>query len=148
MRPYGYSIFCDDIRNEPGGKLSFIGCYNAVMFSARKFPLVLSKFCIHFHIFSPATQPYRSVVARCYVPGEHGPVAEEPIEVPGLLEQQNLLSGLPKDVEALPYIVVASSLVFSPLQIAEPGLIHIRAVINGGPDELHLGSLQVMPAPS
>jgi hypothetical protein len=36
--------------------------------------------------------------------------------------------------------------VFSPLEIREPGMIHIRVVINGGPDELHLGSLQVMSA--
>jgi len=32
MNRYGYSIFCDDIRNEAGGKLSFIGCYNGVIF--------------------------------------------------------------------------------------------------------------------
>lgn len=146
MRRYGYSIFCDDIRNEAGGKLSFIGCYNAVMLTTQKFPLVLSKFCIHFHVFSPATQPYKSVTARCYVPGEREPVAQEPIEVPGMAEQRSLLESLPKDCSAPPYIVVASSLVFSPLEIREPGLIHVRVVVNGEPDELHLGSLQVAPA--
>jgi hypothetical protein len=66
--------------------------------------------------------------------------------VPGLLDQQNLLDSLPKNVTVPPYIVVASSLVFAPLEIREPGMIHIRVVINGGPDELHLGSLQVMSA--
>ena len=45
MRRYGYSIFCDDIRSEAGGKLSFIGCYNAVMMTTQRFPLVLPKFC-------------------------------------------------------------------------------------------------------
>ena len=148
MRRYGYSIFCDDIRSEAGGKLSFIGCYYAVMMSAQKFPLTLPKFCIHFHVFSPATEPYTSVTARCYVPGEQEPIAEEPIEVPGLLDQQRLLDSLPKNITVPPYIVVASSLVFSPLEIREPGMIHIRVVINGGPDELHLGSLQVMSAQS
>jgi hypothetical protein len=44
MERYGYSIFCDDIRNEPGGKLSFVGCYNAVMLTAPRFPIVLPKF--------------------------------------------------------------------------------------------------------
>lgn len=53
MERYGYCIFCDDIRNEPGGKLSFIGCYNAVMFVGREFPLALPKFCVHFYVFSP-----------------------------------------------------------------------------------------------
>jgi hypothetical protein len=146
MNRYGYSIFCDEIRNEAGGKLSFVGCYNAVMFTTSKFPLTLPKFCVHFHIFSPATQPYESVLARCYLPGETKPVAEESIAVPGLREQQALLESLPKDGSAPPYIVVAASLVFSPLEISEPGLIHVRAYINGGPDELHLGSLQVQSA--
>jgi len=148
MMRYGYSIFCDDIRNEAGGKLTFVGCYNAMMFTTATFPLVLPKFCIHFHVFSPATQPYTSVVARCYVPGEDHPVAEEPIEVPGLEAQQNLLANLPKNGGAPPYIVVAASLVFEPLEIPKPGMIHVRAEINGAPDELHLGSLQVTPAGS
>ena len=148
MRRYGYAIFCDDIRDEPGGKLSFIGCYNAVMLTRRTFPLVLSKFCVHFHISSPATQPYKSVMARCYVPDEPEPIADEPIDVSGLAEQQNLLDSLPKNVTVPPYIVVASSLVFSPLEIRKPGLIHIRALINDGPEELHLGSLQVLSASS
>lgn len=142
MERYGYSIFCDDIRNESGGKLSFVGCYNAVMFTPPRFPLVLPKLCIHFHIFSPATQPYTSVVARCYLPGEAEPVAEEPIEVPGLEDQKQLVDNLPKHV-APPFIVVAASLVFEPLELSAPGLIHVRAVINNAPSELHLGSLQV-----
>jgi hypothetical protein len=146
MRRYGHALFCDDIRSEAGGKLSFIGCYNAVMMTTQKFPLVLSKFCIHFHVFSPATEPYTSVKARCYVPGESDPIADETIAVPSLIDQQGLLDGLPKNVAAPPYIVVASSLVFAPLELSEPGLIHIRLLINGGPDELHLGSLQVIAA--
>jgi hypothetical protein len=38
MRRYGYSIFCDDIRSEAGGKLSFIGCYNAIMMTDAAVP--------------------------------------------------------------------------------------------------------------
>ena len=143
---YGYSIFCDDIRNEPGGKLSFIGCYNAVMFTSPAFPLILPKFCIHFHVFSPATQPYESVLSRCYVPGRTDPVAEEAVEVPRLQDQMSLLANLPKNGGAPPYIVVAASLVFEPFEIPEPGMIHIRTLINGGPGELHVGSLTVTPA--
>jgi hypothetical protein len=142
MERYGYTIFCDDIRNEPGGKLSFVGCYNAVMFISRRFPLSLPKFCMHFHIFSPATQPYRSVVARCYLPGEDDPIAEEKIDVPPLRDQEDLLKGLPKE-SLIPFIVVASSLIFTPLEISQPGLIHVRAVINGGPGELHIGTLKI-----
>jgi hypothetical protein len=87
MDQYGYSIFCDDIRNEPGGKLSFIGCYNGVIFISGQFPLVLPKLCVHTHIFSPASRPFGSIVVRCYLPGDEKPFSEEPIETPEHGEQ-------------------------------------------------------------
>lgn len=145
---YGYTIFCDDIRNEAGDKLTFVGCYNAVMFVAPKFPMVLPKFCVHLNVFSPATMPYKSVYARCYVPGEREPIANEPIEVPSLKDQRDLLASLPKNTGAPPFIVVSASLVFQPLEITQPGMIDARVLINGGPGELHLGSLKVAPAGS
>jgi len=85
------------------------------------------------------------VLARCYLPGEAAPIAEEPIAVPGLRDQQDLIDKLPKDGTPPPFIVVAASLVFEPLELSQPGLIHVRAVINSGPSELHLGSLQIVP---
>ena len=146
MERYGYSIFCDEIRNEVGGKLSFVGCYNAVMFTAQAFPVTLPKFCIHLHVFSPVTQPYESFLSRCYVPGRADPAAEEAIAVPSLQDQMGLLAELPKNGGAAPCIVVAASLVFTPFEIPEPGVIRIRALINGGPGELQVGSLTVAPA--
>jgi len=146
MKPYGYSIFCDDIRGEAGGKLSFIGCYNAALYVSPTFPIILPKFCVHMHIFSPATHPYVSVMARCYIPGQSTPIADEPIDVPSLSDQQALLLNLPKNNGVPPYIVVAASLVFAPLELSEPGIINVRALINEGPEELHLGSLTVAEA--
>src|ERR1700761_8771536 len=94
MNRFGYSIFCDDIRNEPGGKLSFIGCYNGVIFVPPEFPLVLPKFCVHVHILSPATEPYESIVVRCYAPGQDKPLVEEPIEPPQRDQQADLVANL------------------------------------------------------
>ena len=143
MERYGYTIFCDDIRAEDGGKLSFIGCYNAAMFTSSAFPIKLTKLCVHMHIFSRPSRPYMSVMARCYLPGETTPVADEAIDVPSLADQEALLASLPNDGKNHPYIVVAASLVFAPLEIIKPGSMDIRALINGGPDELHLGSLMI-----
>jgi hypothetical protein len=39
------AIYCDDIRNELGAKLSFIGVYSGEMYFP-SFPIVLAKFCI------------------------------------------------------------------------------------------------------
>jgi hypothetical protein len=140
---FGFSIFCDDIRAEPGGKLSFIGCYNGVIFVPPRFPYVLNKFCIHLHIYSPATQPYSSIVARCYGPGQDEPLVEEPIEPPSKEEQTALIAHLEKHPEAPLYIKAGTSLIFSPLRILAPGLLRVRASIDHAEAEIPLGSLRI-----
>src|SRR5271163_2805705 len=147
MRRFGYSIFCDDIRNELGGKLSFIGCYNGVIFVPPKFPVVLTRFCIHIHIYSPATQPYSSIVAKCYAPGDDKPLVEEPIEPPKMEEQLALVAHLEKDPAPPLYIVAGTSLIFSPLRISSPGLLRVRAVVDGAEEEVLLGSLRIESRP-
>jgi hypothetical protein len=146
MERFGYSIFCDDIRNEVGGKLSFIGCYNAIMFVSGEFPLTLPKFCIHMHILSMASRPFRSIVARCYVPNEPEPILEDTIHTPETEEQIALLETLERTVKEPRYIAASASLILAPLHIQAPGLIRARAVIDGGAEELKLGSLRIEPA--
>ena len=113
MDRYGYSIFCDDIRNEAGGKLSFIGCYNGVIFISESFPLVLPKLCVHVHILSPASRPFRSITVRCYLPGDDKPFSEEPIETPEYHDQTELVAHLKTDTGAPLFIVAATSLIFA-----------------------------------
>jgi hypothetical protein len=145
MDRYGYSIFCDDIRNEAGGKLSFIGCYNGVIFIADPFPLVLPKLCVHVHILSPASRPFNSIVVRCYLPGDDKPFSEEPIETPQRHDQAELVANLKTDTGAPLFIVAATSLIFGPLKLRGPGLMRVRAVIDDD-HELRLGSLRIEQA--
>ena len=147
MTRFGHSIFCDDIRNEVGGKLSFIGCYNGVIFVPPEFPLVIPRFCIHLQIFSPAQKPYSSIVARCYAPSVDAPILEMPVETPEQHEQQALLAGLEKERSAPLYIVAATSLIFTPLRILSTGLLRVRAMIDGENEELRLGSIRVEVRP-
>jgi hypothetical protein len=143
MYRFGYSIFCDDIRNEAGGKLSFIGCYNGVIFISSIFPVVLPRLCVHVHIVSPGSQPFSSILVRCYAPGGDKPFVEETIEPPRQEEQIQLVAHLVPDADAPRYIVAGASLIFEPLQLDGPGLIRVRAVIDGETKELQLGSLRV-----
>ncbi len=143
MNRFGHSIFCDDIRNEPGGKLSFIGCYNGVIFVPPEFPFVLPRFCIQIHIFSPAAQPFSSIVVRCYAPGEDRPIFEEPIEPPSKDAQVDLVAGFEKEQAAPLYIVAGTSLIFAPLHIRTLGLIRVRALVDDADDEVRLGSLRI-----
>lgn len=142
MDRYGYSIFCDDIRNEAGGKLSFIGCYNGVMFISGQFPLLLPKLCVHTHIFSPASKPFSSIVVRCYLPGDDTPFSEEAIETPRRSAQSELVANLKTNTDAPLFIVAATSLIFTPLELRSSGLLRVRALIDAE-QELRLGSLRI-----
>jgi hypothetical protein len=142
MNRYGYSIFCDDIRNEPGGKLSFVGCYNGVIFISGNFPLVLPKLCVHTHILSPASQPFSSIVVQCYLPGDEKPFFEEPIETPEHHDQTQLVANLKTDTSAPLFIVAATSLIFTPLELRNAGLMRVRAIVNSD-QEIRLGSLRI-----
>jgi hypothetical protein len=144
MGRYGYSIFCDDIRNEVGGKLTFVGCYNAVMFVSSGFPLDLPKFCIHIHILSPVSRPYLSIETRCYVPGEVEPVFQGAITPPEVEHQIELVPDIQGNFSAPRYIAATASIILSPLRIRSPGLIRVRAALDGETDELNLGSLRIV----
>src|SRR5262249_159168 len=45
---YGYTIFCDDIRVEVGGKLTYVGGFQGVMTVHMPFPATLPRFAMHF----------------------------------------------------------------------------------------------------
>ncbi|WP_158808180.1 hypothetical protein [Beijerinckia sp. L45] len=146
MERFGHSIFCDDIRNEAGGKLSFLGCYNGTMFVPATFPYMLPRFCVHVQIFSQAALLYKSLVVRCYAPGDTV-LVEEPIQPPQVDEQMELVAHMSAEYDAPRYIVAGTSLIFSPLRIDGPGLLRVRAIVDGDRRELRLGSLRIEVKP-
>lgn len=145
MNGYGYSIFCDDIRNEPGGKLSFIGCYNGVIFISGRFPLVLPKLCAYTHIVLPASQPVSSIVIRCYLPGDEKPVFEEPVDPSQQFDQPELIADMKTD-DGGPLFIVAAGLILAPLELRSAGRMRIQATFNTG-QEIMLGSLRIEQRP-
>jgi hypothetical protein len=136
---YGYCIFCDDIRTEVGDKLSFIGVYNGVLLLP-EFPFTLAKLCAHVNLVTPTSEPYRSIILDCRAPGEDLPLLQQGLDA-GQLEEQHDLAMREGLGPAQPDIVVGASLMFSPLRLRRPGLLTIRAVIDGEPVEI--SSLQI-----
>lgn len=57
------TLFCDDIRHEVGGKLSFIGVYSGGLF-VPAFPATLPKLCLSVKIVTPADEPLRELSLR------------------------------------------------------------------------------------
>jgi len=58
-----HAIFCDDMRQEMGNKLSFMGCYQGEMF-VPFVPLTLPKFCVSVTVVTPVVRPFRALTIR------------------------------------------------------------------------------------
>ena len=57
------TLFCDDIRHEVNGKLSYIGVYAGTLL-ASAFPATLPKFCVSITILTPADEPLQALTLR------------------------------------------------------------------------------------
>ncbi|EPH6960523.1 DUF6941 family protein [Pseudomonas aeruginosa] len=57
MSRYVSTLFCDDIRNEIGGKVSYIGTYASTLY-VKKFPATLPKLAIYLKATAPADDPF------------------------------------------------------------------------------------------
>lgn len=58
-----HAIFCDDIRQEVGNKVSFMGCYQGELF-VPGIPVVLPKLCVQVTISTTLERPIQSLTVR------------------------------------------------------------------------------------
>lgn len=150
---FGFTIFCDDIRDEIGGKHSFIGTYSGRLFVHGDFPLAIPKFGFGIS-YAQRREVFDPIVEiRIYLPGDSD---EQPSIQTGLSEQdmrsgaseaQTRLDSIPDAIGR--YIVLRHNLVLAPLVISQAGMIKVRAV--RGDTLVRIGSLQIhrasLPAP-
>ena len=59
------TIYCDDVREELGGKVSYIGVYKSALV-VNDFPALLPKFFVLVNVQAPATDPIHSLVVSIY----------------------------------------------------------------------------------
>jgi len=142
----GYTIFCDDIRDEIGGKTTFVGVYKGVMLVHDDFPIIIPKFGLAIRYQEKLGACSEQINLKVFVPGNEGDVAV----VEGVLPMDDVRQMPPPpitDADAEPsYIEVASNIIFTPLVFPRPGLIKVRAFC--GEEVIRLGSLQILKAPT
>jgi hypothetical protein len=150
---YGHTIFCDDIRREEGGKITFIGTYAAHLYVHGSFPLILPKFGVWIQYNQRRESLIKPVRFYIFLPGDKDDQPSIIIEVPeeGTIEAVEksgyLKRELSLDDKINPtYVGSGASSVFSPFIILQPGLIKVRAV--RGEKLVRLGGLAVLPAPA
>src|SRR5260221_12989855 len=71
IEPTGFTIFCDDIREEVNGKVSLIGCYGAdLRILGNQFPILLPKLGFHITVRVPSDGPNLPLKIMIYFPGQ------------------------------------------------------------------------------
>jgi hypothetical protein len=113
------TIFCDDIRHEIDGKISYIGAYNGVLFVSN-FPATLPKLCLSVIALTPSGKPFTKLKMR---------VLHNDAEMfTGELDE-NQLSEITGSISANgsedAWLSLQSFVVFSPFTIEAPGKIRV-----------------------
>jgi hypothetical protein len=146
----GDTIFCDDIRQEVGGKISFMGCYPGTIFLHAPFPFTFPKFCFYITLVQRREVLDPNIEIRVYLPGDAEDAPSLRVEgaetSSGAVAEQTA-----KEVEGLPLSdqrVVAAhiALTATPLVFKEAGILNVRAVRQG--ELIRLGARRIVLAPN
>lgn len=126
MNRHVQTIFCDDIRHELGGKLSYIGVYSGHLF-VPTFPVTLPKLCLSLSVITPASQPFQKLELRIFKDDEQ--IAEGILEEAHLSEMIEATADESGNSAADERVQVLNALfMFSPFQIDGPCRLRVRAV--------------------
>ncbi|MBI3439005.1 MAG: hypothetical protein HY054_10255 [Proteobacteria bacterium] len=73
--PWGYTLFCDDVREEITGKYSLIGVYRQDLIIQGTLPAKLSKLCLVVNYVQPANAPKLPLTLKVFLPGVETPIS-------------------------------------------------------------------------
>jgi hypothetical protein len=137
--PRGFSIFCDDIREETNNKFSYIGVYNGVLVTHAPFPFTLSKFCIAVAYMQSPDDEVRPLKLKLLMDrkGEKSVVVLE-----GDIDAEPFEQLAPPDpLFSDPMRGANLNIVLSPLTFDQECVLKVRAYY--GDEEIKLGALLV-----
>jgi hypothetical protein len=147
---YGYTIFCDDVRQEINAKVSLIGVLPPVISVHGPFPFQAQKLCmaVYFYeahklalarehevplvVFGPG-QTIDNPAMSAIVPRAPKEILEEALKGPMYISDETL------------YSIAITILWASPFLIQEPGWVRVRAIY--GDEIIKLGSLRFDQGP-
>jgi hypothetical protein len=135
---FGFSVFCDDIRVEEGGKISLIGVYQEVMHIHGEFPFVLAKLGIMTKYYERKGTRTGPLELRVFLPGDHG---DKPSMV-GAFPIEELRNPPPGQMGE--FAIVQLRVIISPFVVKEAGHIKVRAYCDD--DILRMGALKIEKA--
>lgn len=145
----GFATFCDDIRQEVGGKITLVGCYTGEMTVHGEAPATLAKLGFQARLVFPAQIAPKKIDVRVdFVPGDET-LFEATLNIPEGEHKKALGRVEPDGTGDEAQFVLIQHTILSPLEIPREGRIRVRAVVDG--ETVKLGSLRIRfdaPAPA
>jgi len=136
--PSGSVVFCDDIRQEVGGKVSFIGVYGGDMILNAPLPASVLSLCLAISYVERLGESSEPVELRIYFPGDDKdkPTRRARIPIEQMREEATAAS-----IAKGTLLVARVMARISPALIRQEGDISAHAY--RGDDEVELGALEV-----
>lgn len=134
--PFGFTIFCDDLRQEVGGKVSMIGVYSETMIFESAAPAVLARLVLATTYVEPRGFDELPVSLRVVAPGHAEPILMAPVLPAG---PRTVMSALetPDAAEIPNYMLARFTIPLMNLFLPEPGRLGVEyvrgdSVVRGG----------------
>lgn len=135
---YGTTIFCEDIRDEIGGKKTYVGVFGTDLIIKGALPAIIPQFALAITLLEPIPSATGPLNLKIYLPGAAGDEVAMDIDLP--VERSTAKSDQDIDPTA-EFVGALLSFKISPLVITNEGYIRVRAYKEGR--EIRLGSLKV-----
>lgn len=139
MKRYAHAIYCDDIRNEIGGKMTLVGIYSGQLLAAAV-PCTLPKLCLVLTLSTAKDEPFKSISIT-------GKFSENEVFRMELAEEQieeiRAQAGPPKP-DARHYSMQLMA-ILSPFQLEHAGKLSLEVLADG--ERLECAGLEMAEAP-
>jgi hypothetical protein len=138
FEPFMWATFCDDVRQEVGNKLSYLGVYGPNLV-VQSFPTTLVKLCCVLSVRLPLSSAPQQVVFRL--------LRDEEVLFEATLSQSDIkdpAATVPTDGADSHALTISSVAQLVGFPITQRCFLRARAIVNG--KELHGGALELLAA--
>lgn len=143
FEPHGFTLFCDDLREETTGLTTYVGVYGDVMYVTGQPPFLIKGLALAVHLLYAQGDDFKALTINVTFPGQTDPNVNFPIDPSNLIPPPGLENIGDPLTHPRSHIVV--KLAFSPLPVDTFGRLRVSAQWDG--TFIPLGSLAIVPHP-
>ena len=140
--PSGYTIFCDDLRQEVSGKVTIVGAYSGGMQIVAEGPISLPRFAAMVLLWTDPAAPRKGLVLKLMFETDDGEI-EEVFSADFSAEQLGTATLDPQG--STDHIELRSMVQLANVQISRSGRFKVRFYDQS--DEIRVGTLRVLISP-